>query len=145
MKALSSMVAVLAIFMISSLLAATGRTITQKDNDKIINLNIGDNLQINLPGNYTTGYQWVVINGYDDDVIKQEGKDEYQPEKTDLVGAGGTATFTFKAVGTGRTDLNLEYKRSWEKNGDVPEDFEITIVVKKGKGTGKKTGLEQDS
>ena len=145
MKALLSMVVVMVIFLISLPLAAAQRTVTDKDDEKLFNLSTGDKLIIKLPGNYTTGYQWAVINGYDDDVIKQEGKGEYQPEKTDLVGAGGIATFTFKAVGTGRTDINLEYKRPWEKNGDVPEDFEITVVVKKAKGTGKKTGLEQDS
>ena len=144
MKALLSMVVVLVIFLISSPLAAASRTVTDKDDEKLVNLSTGDKLIIKLPGNYTTGYQWVVINGYDDDVIKQEGKGEYQPEKTDLVGAGGIAAFTFKAVGTGRTDLSLEYKRPWEKNGDVPEDFEITVVVKKGKGTEKNTGIGQD-
>lgn len=145
MKALLSTVVVLAVFLISLPVAAAQRTVTDKDDEKIINLSIGDKLIIKLPGNYTTGYQWEVINGYDDDVIKQEGKGEYQPEKTDMIGSGGTATFTFKAIGTGRTDLNLEYKRPWEKNGDVPEDFEITVVVKKCKGKGKKVVLEQDS
>jgi predicted secreted protein len=145
MKALLSIVVVLAVFLISLPVAAAQRTITEKDNEKLVNLSIGDKLQIKLSGNYTTGFQWEVINGYDDDVIEQEGKGEYQPEKTDRIGAGGIATFTFKAIGTGKTDLNLEYKRPWEKNGDVPEDFEITVVVKKCKGKGKKAGLEQDS
>jgi predicted secreted protein len=134
MKAFLSMVVVLGIFLISLPLAAASRTVTDKDDEKLINLSTGDKLIIKLPGNYTTGYQWEVKKGYDDDIIKQEGKGEYQPEKTDLVGAGGTAIFTFWAVGTGRTDLTLEYKRSWEKSGDVPEDFEISIVVKKAKG-----------
>ena len=48
MKALLSTVAVLAIFMISSPLAATGRTITEKDDENLVNLSIGDNLQIKL-------------------------------------------------------------------------------------------------
>jgi inhibitor of cysteine peptidase len=143
MKALFGIVAVLVIFLISSPLGAVQRTVTEKDDDKIINLNTGDTLQIKLPGNYTTGYEWEVIKGYDDDVIRQDGKGEYQPEKTDRVGAGGTAIFIFKAVGTGRTDLNLEYRRPWEKNGDVPEDFEITVVVKKAAGKGKNAVSEQ--
>jgi inhibitor of cysteine peptidase len=144
MKALSGTVVILAIFMISLPLAAAQKTLTEKDDEKLVNLGVGDKLIINLPGNYTTGYQWEVKEGYDDDVIKQKGKGEYQPEKTDLVGAGGIATFTFKAAGIGRTDLNLEYRRPWEKDGDVPEDFEITVVVKKGKGKGKKALLEQE-
>jgi predicted secreted protein len=143
MKVISSTVVVLAIFLFSLPLAAAQRTVTDKDNEKLVSLKIGDKLVIKLPGNYTTGYQWEVKEGYDDDVIKQVGKGSYQPEKTDRVGAGGIATFTFKVAGTGRTDLNLEYRRPWEKNGDVPEDFEITVVVKKVKGKGKKAVLEQ--
>jgi inhibitor of cysteine peptidase len=143
MKVLSSTIVVLAIFLFSLPLAAAQRTVTDKDDEKLVNLNTGDKLVIKLPGNYTTGYQWEVKEGYDDDVIKQVGKDSYQPEKTDRVGAGGIATFTFKVAGTGRTDLNLEYRRPWEKDGDVPEDFEITVVVKKAKGKGKKAVSEQ--
>jgi predicted secreted protein len=138
MKIISSTVVALAVFLISLPLVAGQRTVTDKDDEKLVNLSIGDTLQIKLPGNYTTGYQWEVKEGYDDDVIKQVGKGSYQPEKTDMVGVGGIATFTFKATGPGRTDLNLEYLRPWEKDGDVPEDFEITVVVKKAKGKGKK-------
>jgi inhibitor of cysteine peptidase len=144
MKALLSLVVVQAIFMISLPLEAAQRTVTDKDDEKMVNLSIGDKLVIKLPGNYTTGYQWELKNDYDDDIIKQEGKGEYKPEKTDRVGAGGIAIFTFKAIGTGRTDLNLEYRRPWEKNGDVPEDFEITVLVKKSKSKGKKAVSEQD-
>jgi inhibitor of cysteine peptidase len=144
MKVFSGMVVVLAIFMVSMPLQAAQKTITSKDDEKLVTLNIGDKLVIKLPGNYTTGYQWEVIKGYDDDIIRQEGKGEYKPEKTDRVGAGGTAIFTFTAVGTGRTDINMEYKRPWEKNGDVPEDFEITVLVKKSKSKGKNTDIEQD-
>jgi inhibitor of cysteine peptidase len=144
MKAFTNTVIVLAICIISLPLEAAQRTITDKDDEKIVNLDTGDTLQIKLPGNYSTGYQWEVIKGYDDDVIRQTGKGEYQPEKTDLVGAGGTAVFTFKAVGAGRTYLNLDYRRPWEKNGDVPEDFEITVVVKKAKGKGKNSSQDKD-
>lgn len=133
MRTLSGAVLFLSLLLAAAPLAATQRTLTEKDDEKLVNLNVGDKLVIKLPGNYTTGYQWIVKGNYDDDVIKEEGKGEYRTEKTDRVGAGGVATFTFKALGAGRTDLYLEYKRSWEKNGEVPEDFEITVVVKKGK------------
>lgn len=144
MKVFLYTVIVLAICMISMPLVAAQKTVTSKDDEKLVTLNIGDKLVIKLPGNYTTGYQWEVVEGYDDDVIRQEGKGEYKPEKTDRVGAGGIAVFTFTATGTGRTDLNLEYRRPWEKNGDVPEDYEITVLVKKNKSKGNKTDLEQD-
>jgi predicted secreted protein len=144
MKAIISTVIVLAICMISLPLEARQKTVTAKDDEKLVNLSVGDKLVIRLSGNYTTGYQWEVIKGFDDDVIRQEGKGEYKPEKTGRVGSGGIAVFTFTAIGTGRTDINLEYRRPWEKNGDVPEDFEITVLVKKSKSKGKKTDQEQD-
>lgn len=144
MKIFLYTVIVLAICMISMPLEAANKTVTSKDDEKLVTLNIGDRLVIKLPGNYTTGYQWEVVEGYDDDVVRQEGKGEYKPEKTDRVGSGGTAIFTFIAIGTGRTDINLEYRRPWENKGDVPEDFEITVLVKKNKNKSNKTDPAQD-
>ncbi|MCG6538263.1 MAG: protease inhibitor I42 family protein, partial [Syntrophales bacterium LBB04] len=76
---------------------------------------------------------WILNNGFESDVIVQEGKEKYTPEKTERVGAGGIATFTFKAVGTGRTGLLLEYRRTWEKDTKPADDFELTVSVKKKK------------
>jgi inhibitor of cysteine peptidase len=122
---------------------AAQKTVTQDDNGKSVTLNIGDKLIINLKGNYTTGYQWTLKDGFDNDVIVQVGEASYKPEKTDRVGSGGIATFTFKAVGKGRTDLMLEYLRSWEKNVAPAEDFELTVVVKNKKGKKNKTTSEE--
>jgi len=117
---------------------AAQKIATKDDDEKIITLNVGDKLVIKLPGNYTTGYQWVVKKGYDMEIIEQSGDGKYKPDTTDRVGAPGTAEFTFKAIGSGRTELELVYIRTWEKDVKPETDYEITIIVKKPKvKTGK--------
>lgn len=123
---------------------AAQKIATKDDDEKIVALNVGDKLLVRLPGNYTTGYQWVVKQGYDKDVIEQAGDGKYKPDATDRVGAPGIAEFTFKAIGTGRTELELVYIRTWEKDVKPETDFEITVIVSKPKGKAKKAQSAED-
>lgn len=84
---------------------------------------------IALDANATTGYNWSqTIN--DTDVVAYVDN-AYIAEARDpqVVGGGGTDTFTFKAVGKGTTTITLAYARPWES---VPpaETRTITVTVK---------------
>jgi len=101
--------------------------ITIDDKGKNFNFELGQEFQIILPANYTTGYQWLV-----DDVT--EGaleylssdyrlSDEYDEE---IVGAGGEETLTFKVTNVQRSHIVLKYARSWDEQ-DVENKFLVTI------------------
>ncbi len=85
------------------------------ENGDTIELQTGQVLVISLDSNPTTGYSWTVIH-VDPAILAQQGEPEYQqtPSQETLVGAGGTETYRFKAVGTGQTILTLGYWRSFE-------------------------------
>ncbi|HOO32703.1 MAG TPA: protease inhibitor I42 family protein [Thermotogota bacterium] len=85
-----------------------------KDGDfVIINLIPGDILAISLPANATTGYQWVLEEELHSRYVELISNSYIAPE-TNLLGAGGTSVWTFKAVNEGIVTAELEYLRTWE-------------------------------
>ena len=114
---------------LSSGCGTNGTSLTEADNGKQITLQTGDTLTITLESNLTTGYSWQVME-VDEAVLVQEGEPEYKqsPGSEGLVGAGGTETFRFKAVGTGETKLGLGYMRPWESVPPI-ETFNVQVAV----------------
>jgi inhibitor of cysteine peptidase len=106
-----------------------GISLTDADNGKQITVKSGDVVTVTLESNPTTGYSWQVIE-IDNAILLQDGDPEYKqsPGSESLVGAGGTETFRFKAVGTGETTLGLGYMRPWESVPPI-QSFTVQIVV----------------
>ncbi len=94
---------------------------------KAVTVKTGDIIQVVLKGNPTTGYTWtVVLSETDATILEQMGDPTYVPE-SDLIGAGGTFTFRFKALKAGEATLMLGYSRPWES---VPPLETFTMAVK---------------
>ena len=74
---------------------------------------------IELEGNITTGYAWVIHSITPDGVVKEIANDYIQDQNDeDLDGIGGTFTFTFEAIGPGEAQIDLFYVRDWEDESD---------------------------
>ena len=100
----------------------------ERDNGTTVALNVGDTIEAVLKGNPTTGFRWTAaLTPEDADFLQQVGEPAYVPD-SDLIGAGGTYTFTFKAVAVGESLLKLVYERPWES---VPplDTFAVTVNV----------------
>jgi predicted secreted protein len=90
-------------------------------------VDLGDVLIVELRGNPTTGYEWRQTDSLNQAVLEPRGY-EYIPERPEIVGSGGLWRFRFKAVHTGSTPLELEYRRSWE---EAPiETFSVIVTVR---------------
>ena len=89
-----------------------------------------DSLEINLEGNPTTGYQWMVITA-DSDKLKV--KDEYIPDENNegLVGRGGTYKFTVQGIGEGNCSIDIAYMRSWESSNEAIDEITYYLYVTK--------------
>ena len=85
-------------------------------------------LEVSLEANPTTGYTWEVAT-INDSILHQLGEAQFLPEST-AVGAGGTQTFRFEAVGTGQTELRLVYRRPWEQGVAPLQVFSLNVVVR---------------
>jgi inhibitor of cysteine peptidase len=98
----------------------------QADNGASIMLPTGATMQVILPANPTTGYNWR-ISACDEKILKLV-QQRFEPSTPARAGSGGQATWSFRAVAAGSADLLLEYVRSWEKTEPV-QRFQATITV----------------
>ena len=106
-----------------------GTQLTGADNGKQITLQAGDVMTVTLESNPTTGYGWQVME-IDNTILVQNDDPEYKGSSNSggQVGAGGTETFRYKAVGTGTTTLEMGYLRPWESVPPI-ETFSLQVVV----------------
>ncbi len=102
-----------------------GGTFKETDSGKTFTTSPGDDLDIRLKGNYTTGYMWEIVNA--DKAILKAGETKYILNQPQLVGAGGVQQFKFSIVGKGKTTLKIIYHRTWEK--DIPPAQTFTLQV----------------
>ena len=136
-------VLVLALVMIGAALAAAGcgskadaangpAKVTEADNGKTVTIKVGDDLQVILGGNPTTGYAWTAsLTDADKAILRQQGDPLYVQQSADstIVGSGGTFTFAFKAAVTGQVTLKFSYARPWESVQPL-QTFSVTVIVK---------------
>jgi inhibitor of cysteine peptidase len=101
----------------------------QKKPVKVLRIPAGQTFTISLPANPTTGYRWTLAKEPDTRILTKAGH-EYEPEKPGRVGSGGREKWKFKASGTGRATISMQYVRSWEI-GQPPADtasFEVIVL-----------------
>ncbi len=105
----------------------TTRQLTEADSGRSLALRLGDKLEITLPGNPTTGYQWEV--GASDAAILRPIGEPLFVSGGGAIGSGGKVTLSFAAVGAGRLGLKLIYRRPFEKEVPPAQAFEVTVTV----------------
>ena len=86
---------------------------------------IGDKIRIKLCSNPTTGFQWAYEMTMDN-VVKEEDHDFEAPEAA-IPGATGKEIWTFEAVDTGTTEVQLEYSQPWE--GGLKSEWTYTMRI----------------
>jgi len=90
---------------------------------------VGKTFTVALDANATTGYNWSQTTKDTNVVAYVDNAYAAAASDPQVVGGGGTDTFTFKAVGKGTTTITLVYARPWES---VPpaQTRTITVTVK---------------
>ena len=88
---------------------------------------VGQDFQITLPGNPTTGYEWRIAEPYDEAVVLLV-RSYFKAGQSDRVGAGGLYLWNFRGVAKGEAQIDLEYVRPWE-HGKDPEKRETYRVI----------------
>ena len=109
------------------LLAAcsTARTLNLDDDGMRVDLKTGDEVELVLPGNPTTGYTWVVAEV--PSILEQTDEAEYVAG-SEAIGAGGEYHFKFVATEPGTAQLILTYERPFEEVEPL-DSFEIEVTV----------------
>jgi len=98
------------------------------------NISVGkeEEFAIRLHSNPTTGYTWMLVNDTVPAGLELLGCN-YQREPRAgaagelLVGVGGADTWGFRATGSGKVELRLQYARPWIRNQADTTVFTINI------------------
>jgi inhibitor of cysteine peptidase len=81
----------------------------------------GSDFAIILQSNPTTGFQWVIADTLNTDIVTLTTTEYIEPD-TELLGAPGEEKWTFTGKGLGETDISLSYIRPWEEQQESPAD-----------------------
>jgi inhibitor of cysteine peptidase len=102
--------------------------VDEKKNGGKIDLVVGDELEISLQGNPTTGYEWM-IDRMDTKALSLVNDPEYK-STGDALGASGQYFIRIKTLSPGDTTVRLVYRRSFDKKEVPPADeYEITLHI----------------
>ena len=121
------LILVSAIILALTLVTGCGGDETYSDAEQAIDIGVNQEFTIALNSNPTTGYSWQ--ESYDESFLELVAKSyrlgaEAEPE---VVGAGGTEYFQFRALQPGETELVMTYKRGWEE--EYLEQLVFTVSI----------------
>ena len=108
-------------------LAGETMKLSESDSGKTVEIVIGDELEVILPGKPTTGYTWKV-NSLDSNVLRPGKADFFANNKA--IGAGGMEVIKFHAIAAGKSEVKLIFHRSFEVNVPPLKTFEVTVIIK---------------
>lgn len=95
------------------------------DDGKTINLKQGQELQLSLLTNPSTGYTWEFVSPPAATIFTLIA--HYLKPLGNLPGSPSMEYWVFNTVGKGSTSINLKYWRSWEAN--PLKTFSVKIIV----------------
>jgi inhibitor of cysteine peptidase len=90
---------------------------TEEDSGSTVREALGEDFNVRLAENPTTGYSWNMISSEGLELVR----DEYIPSNSSgpIAGSGGIHSFSYKAAETGEQTLHGEYRRPWVPAGTV--------------------------
>ncbi len=100
--------------------------LTDNDNGRAVAIATGEELELVLEANPTTGYRWEVSEV--DPRILVPGRSKFL-RRSGLIGAGGKETLFFKGNSPGRTELRLLFRHPFERGKPPPKEFHIIVTV----------------
>jgi inhibitor of cysteine peptidase len=105
------------------------RIVLRNDSGVFITLQSGEEFDVVLEANPSTGYRWEIDpEASGAALVEMVGEPAYSSE-SDLPGSGGKTTFTFRALEEGSGLLRLRFWRSFEPDAGPLRVFEVNITV----------------
>jgi inhibitor of cysteine peptidase len=102
-------------------------SVDESSNGREVVLQLGQPLQVNLNENASTGFRWTVHRK--PEILRESGEIVDGPKGPP--GKSGARTFSFEALRPGSGELELEYRRSWEKTAKPARTFKLLVRVDK--------------
>ncbi|MEI6057170.1 MAG: protease inhibitor I42 family protein [Lentisphaerota bacterium] len=131
MKTMLALLAVISLSACCMICSKKDGTFTEADSGKTFATSPGSTLNIDLKGNYTTGYSWNVVSS-DKKILTVSPDSKYVSDtfSPGMTGVGGVQHYIFNVVGKGQTELKITYNRVWEKDIAPAQIFTLNIDSK---------------
>jgi len=94
----------------------------------VIEVNLGNSFDIELPSHPGTGYIWQLKEEIDDSYLKLV-KQEYREIGDESLDIPGMDCFEFKALKKGETKLVLWYIRLWKKDNETNPQIKTKLYT----------------
>jgi predicted secreted protein len=100
---------------------------SHSDPSSTIRVKNGDEFVISLESNPTTGYSWEESS--DSSMVSLVNVDYQQDEAEEgMVGVGGKEFFTYRALQSGETKIEMVYGQHWD-GGEVDAPQVFTVII----------------
>ena len=121
--------AILLLHVSGAVAAETGKghlmqSLTEADNERTVDLRVGEGVRLTLPENATTGYRWA-IDRLDRDVVEEAGSEAHP--SGGAIGSAGKVTFDFTAKKAGSSEVALKYWRHFEGDASIVKRFRFRL------------------
>jgi inhibitor of cysteine peptidase len=103
------------------------QSLTEADNERTVDLRVGEGVRLTLPENATTGYRWA-IDRLDRDVVEEAGSEAHP--SGGAIGSAGNVTFDFTAKKAGSSEIALKYWRHFEGDASIVKRFSFRLNAK---------------
>lgn len=103
--------------------------VLRNDSGVFITLEPGEEFDIVLEANPSTGYRWEIDPEIDGTALVEVVGEPSFVSQSDLPGSGGKTTFTFRALEEGSGLLKLKFWRSFEPEAEPLRYFEVHIII----------------
>jgi predicted secreted protein len=105
--------------------------LTVTDSGRTVSISVGQEFEVRLAANPTTGRQWILVPA-DEGVVSEQGGSVYIPDAapSGAVGGGGVEVRRFRGMRAGHQTLSFEYRRPWEDPSIAAETVTYSIDVR---------------
>ena len=101
--------------------------ITEQDHGAMLRLHVGDKLTVRLKVIPGTGYSWWKTSVEDEKVINEVNQPVSDKSSTQSMGGIEQQVFCFLVKSSGVCQIELKYRRGWEKPEKTVKSFFITV------------------
>lgn len=102
--------------------------LTINDNNREIQINVGEAISVKLKIQGGTGYNWY-IDRLDETHLKLVGTETKEISPKNIIGGPVLGILSFKAIAPGDTILRLLYYRVWEGKEHAIKKFEVKLHI----------------
>jgi inhibitor of cysteine peptidase len=104
-------------------------TLTETENGRRVDAEVGQDIVVRLASNPTTGYRWMLAP-MRNAVVAVLGEPAFERHDEARVGAPGVEVWRLRAMTKGEAPLFFEYRRSWEKGVPPARTAAFTLSVR---------------